>query len=96
MRSASQPSSKAILSTNVFHAAIHLAGQPRPSPGAVAQPLPALAHGNLQRRQNAADRLPGVLGLHVAGTAQPEAFFGVDYGDGTLCAAGRETEFVIE
>src|SRR5207302_9788468 len=42
----------------------------------VAQPLSALAHGNLFRPEDGQDRLCGVLGIHAAGkktaTALPE------------------------
>src|SRR3981081_2877385 len=39
----------------------------RPPAGAVAQSLPLVAHRDLLRSKDDADRLPGVLGIHVAG-----------------------------
>src|SRR5216684_1235664 len=42
----------------------------RPPAGAVAKSLPVVAHRDLLRSKDEADRLPGVLGIHVAGTRQ--------------------------
>ena len=42
----------------------------RPPAGAVAKPLPLVAHRDLLRSEDDADRLPGVLGIHVAGARQ--------------------------
>src|SRR5260370_39543471 len=38
----------------------------RPPAGAVAKSLPLVAHRDLLRREDDADRLPGALGIHVA------------------------------
>ena len=40
---------------------------PRTSAGSLAQPLSALAHGNLLRPENGQDRICGVLGIYGAG-----------------------------
>lgn len=55
---------------------------PRTSPGAVAQPLPALAHGNLFRPEDGQDRFCGVLGIHAAGEKTASPIPEVDGGDG--------------
>jgi hypothetical protein len=53
----------------------------------MAQPLPALAHGNLFRPEDGQDRLCGVLGIHAAGKKTAAALFEVDSRDGQLRAA---------
>src|SRR5438445_13788414 len=44
-----------------------------------------MAHRDLLRRENAANRIPGVLGIHVARAKQSLAFSEVDGGDGAPC-----------
>src|ERR1700676_2498745 len=56
-----------------------------PSPGSMAKSVSSVAHRNLHRRENDADRLRGVLGIHVARASRPLAFSEVDSGDGALC-----------
>jgi len=58
-----------------------------PSPHAVAQSIPAMAHRNLLRRKDDADRLFRVLGFFVAGALQPLALSEVDRRDGPLRAS---------
>jgi hypothetical protein len=57
---------------------------PRTSAGSVAQPLSALAHGNLFRAENGQDRLCGVLGIHGAGKKAAAPIPEVDGRDGQL------------
>jgi len=56
----------------------------------VAQPLPALAHGDLFRPEDGQDRLCGVLGIHAAGKKAVAALFEMDRRDGQLRAAEAE------
>src|ERR1700694_4083596 len=56
-----------------------------PSPGSMAKSVSSVAHRNLHRRENDADRLRGILGIHVARASRPLAFSEVDSGDGALC-----------
>jgi hypothetical protein len=56
----------------------------------MAQPLPALAHGNLFRTEDGQDRLCGVLGIHAAGKKTAPALPEVDFRDGQLRAAEAE------
>jgi hypothetical protein len=44
-----------------------------------------MAHRNLHRRENDADRLCGILGIHVARARRPLALSEVDSRDGALC-----------
>src|SRR5580698_8575839 len=73
-----------LLSCHALPAPLSLERHQGPSSGSVAQPLPAMAHRDLLRRQDDADRLPGVLGISVAGAYQPLAFSQVDRRDGPL------------
>src|SRR5258708_32856454 len=57
----------------------------RPPAGAVAKSLPVVAHRDLLRSKDDTDRLPGVLGIHVAGTRQSLALSQIDRGDGKEC-----------
>src|SRR5579863_5938419 len=68
---------------------------PRPSPGSVAESLSSMAHRNLHRRENDPDRLPGILGIHVARATRTLAVSEVDRGDGTVCPSEAE-EFVTQ
>jgi hypothetical protein len=63
---------------------------PRTSAGSVAQPLSALAHGNLFRAENGQDRLCGVLGIHGAGKKAAAPIPEVDGRDGQLRKAEAE------
>jgi hypothetical protein len=56
----------------------------------VAQPLPALAHGNLFRPEDGQDWLCGVLGIHGAGKKTASPIPEVDGRDGQLRAAETE------
>ena len=56
----------------------------------VAQPLPALAHGNLFRPEDGQDRICGVLGIHATGKKTATALPEVDFRDGQLRAAEAE------
>src|SRR6476646_7844637 len=68
---------------------------PRASPGPVAQPLPALAHGDLFRPEDGQDRLCGVLGIHAAGKKAAPALPEVDFRDGQLRAAEAEEPVAV-
>ena len=50
----------------------------RPSPGPVAKSVFAVAHRDLLRRQDDADRFSRVLGISVAGAHEPMALSEVD------------------
>ena len=50
----------------------------------MAQPVSALAAGDVYRREDDADRLFRILGILVDGAIQPLAFFEVDSRDGSL------------
>jgi hypothetical protein len=52
---------------HALYSSLSLERNPRASAGAVAQPISAVANGNLLRRQDAADPLPGVLGIRLEG-----------------------------
>jgi hypothetical protein len=69
---------------------IFLELNPRTSLCPMAQPLPALAHGNLFRTEDGQDRLCGVLGIHAAGKKTAPALPEVDFRDGQLRAAEAE------
>lgn len=64
---------------HVAHSPIHVERDSRPSPGAVAQPVPALADRDLLRRQDDADRVFRVLGIPVAGAQAALALPRVDW-----------------
>jgi hypothetical protein len=51
---------------------------PWTSPCPVAQPLSALAHGNVFRPEDGQDRLCGILGIHGTGTKTASPIFEVD------------------
>src|SRR6476646_1741948 len=74
---------------------IFLELDPRTSICPVAQPLPALAHGDLFRPEDGQDRLCGVLGIHAAGTKTAAALFEVDIRDGQLRAAEAEEPVAV-
>jgi len=61
----------------------------------VAQPLPAVAHGNLFRAEDGQDRIRGVLGVHAAGKKAAAALFEVDLRDGQLRAAEAEESVAV-
>jgi hypothetical protein len=63
---------------------------PRTSAGSVAQPLSALAHGNLFRPEDGQDWLCGVLGIYGAGTKAAAPIPEVDGRDEQLCATKAE------
>jgi len=62
----------------------------------VAQPLPALAHGNVFRLEDGQDRLCGVLGIHGAGKKTASPIPEVDGGDGQLRATEAEESMSIQ
>lgn len=63
---------------------------PRTSLCSLAQPLPALAHGNLLRPEDGQDRICGILGIHAAGKKTATSLPEVDFRDEQLCAAEAE------
>ena len=68
---------------DVVHAPLPLERDSRPPPCSLAQPVSSLARGDLLRSENAADWIPGVLGIRPARTKAPLAISKVDGGDGT-------------
>src|SRR5579875_781384 len=70
--------------TDAQYPAIPVERPPRPSPGAVAQPLSALANRDLYRHQDAEHRLPGVLWISVARAQRAGALLAMDRRDGAL------------
>lgn len=54
------------------------------------KPVPAVANGDLLRGKNDADRISGVLGIHVARAHTFMAFSEVDGGDGRSCPSKSE------
>src|ERR1700680_1583048 len=50
----------------------------------MAKSLPAVANRNLLRGEDATDRTPGVLGIHLAGAQEFVAFSEMDSGNGAL------------
>src|SRR5207302_643663 len=62
----------------------------RPSSGALAQPVSALAHGDLFRAQDGQNRLCGILGIHVPGTKTVKALLEMDSRHGELREAKAE------
>lgn len=56
----------------------------------MAQPLPALAHGNLFRLEDGQDRLCGILGVHGTGKKTATPLPEMDGGDGQLRATEAE------
>lgn len=82
----------AILEEHASDVPVFMEFNPRPSLGSMEKPLPSLAGGDLLWRENAADRVPGVLGVRVARTCELMAFSEMDLGDGTLRASqGQES-----
>src|SRR5215471_8788532 len=78
------------METHALHLTFHLERHPRTPARALAQPVPAVAHGDLLRREDAADPLHRVLGLYVARALEPVAISEVVGGNGTLRAAQGE------
>src|SRR6266567_3509727 len=72
---------------HALHVAIHVERHARTSSDTVAKPVPALANRNLLRREDAANRLFGVLGISLARTQESLAFLKMDRRNGALCKA---------
>src|SRR5467141_2569311 len=70
---------------NALPCAFSVERDQRPPAGAMAKSLLVVAHRDLLRSKDDADRLPGVLGIHVAGTRQSLALPQMDRCDGTVC-----------
>ena len=75
------------LSLDVVHAPLPLERDSRSPPCSVAQSVSSLASRNLLRRQDAADWIPGVLGIRSARTKAPLAILKMDGGNGTVRAS---------
>ena len=75
------------LSLDVVHAPLPLERDSRSPPCSVAQSVSSLASRNLLRRQDAADWIPGVLGIHSARTKASLAILKMDGGNGTVRAS---------
>lgn len=50
----------------------------------------AVAHRDVYRREDDADRVPGILGIFVDGTAELVAISEMDRGDGSVCSSQGE------
>ena len=74
---------------------IFLERNPRTSLCPVAQPLPALAHGNLFRPEDGQDWLCRILGVHGAGEEAASPLPEVDGRDGQLRAAEAEESIAL-
>ena len=75
---------------HALHATFSLECYPRSPTGALAKSLPVVENGDLLRSQNAANTLPGILGVRVAGAKQFMAVPEVDGRDGTLRATAAQ------
>ena len=73
-----------------LHAPISLECHSWASSDTVAQSLSAVAHRDLLRCQNAADRVHRILGIYVARTPESLAFFEMDWRDGALRPSRRK------
>jgi hypothetical protein len=71
---------------HALHFTFSLECYPRSSAGALAKSLPVVANGDLLRSQNAANTLPRILGVRVAGEKQSMAVPEMDGRDGTIRA----------
>jgi hypothetical protein len=71
---------------HALHTAFSLECYPRSSAGALAKSLPVVANGDLLRSENAANTLPRILGVRVAGEKQSMAVPEMDGRDGTIRA----------
>ena len=80
---------------NALHVAVHVERHAWAPSDAVAKPVPALANRNLLRREDATDRLLGVLGVSVARAQEPLAVPQMDWRDGTLRKARANENWVI-
>ena len=80
---------------NALHVAIHVERHAWAPSDAVAKPVPALANRNLLRREDAANRLSGILGVSLARAQEPLAFPQMDRRDGTLRKARANENWVI-
>ena len=64
-----------------------------PSSGSLAQPLSAVAHRDVLRRKDDADRFSGILGVSLAGAHQPLALLKVDGRDGEIRSPKAEEQW---
>jgi hypothetical protein len=78
-----------------LHPSFSVERDARTSPDAVAKLLPALAHRDLYRAQNAEHWLSRVLGIQLARTARVNSFPHLDRRDGALCAGEAEKPLAI-
>ncbi len=89
--------SGAILKSNAADAAFSLELHPWPPDCPLAQSLSAMAHRDVHRRQDDADRIPGILGILMDRANQPVALPEVDSGDGSLRSSrGKEPLAIID
>src|ERR1700691_3105412 len=79
----------AILKNNAADAALSLELDPWPPDCPMAQSLSAMAYRNLYRRQDDANRVPGILGIPVDGAHELMALPQVDGGNGSVCPSSR-------
>ena len=80
---------------NALHVAIHVERHARTSSDTVAKSVPVVANRNLLRREDAANRLSGILGISLARAQKPLAFPQMDWRDGTLRKARANENWVI-
>jgi len=71
-----------IINSDAPNAALPLELHSRPPDYTVAQPLSLMANGNLHRRKNDPNRIPGILGIYVDRARQPLALSKVDRRNG--------------
>jgi len=81
--------------SDAVHSSISVERNPRTSPHAMAQPISALASGDLLRGKDATNRLSRLLGVHVAGAQQSLAIPEMDGWDGTLCPPQAQAKELI-
>ena len=89
------PSRGAILEPDATDAALSLELHSWPPDCPLAQSISPMAHRNLHRRQDDADRIPGILGILVDRAHQPVALPEVDGRDGSLHPSRGEEHLII-
>ncbi len=82
--------SRGDIEKNAADAALSLELNPWTPDCTMAQSLPAMAYRDLYRREDDANRIPGVLGIPVDGTNQFVALSEVDGRNGSLYPSSGE------
>lgn len=81
---------RALRCSHAPHSTFSVERHQRPPSGAVAQSISALAHRDLLRCQDDANRISGILGVSVARAHQSVALSKMDCRDGPLCPSQGE------